>query len=103
MEVVWSLRLGLFKEKGPASFWFSVTSCVGQAKKKITHNNVAGSCNKWPCQKWFGFFFQTKKKMLNPFSFWVDEDDITRRSQTPTYMLPDGQQQLGSGVRVVVV
>ena len=49
-----------------------------------------------------GFFFKPKKK-LNPFSFWVDEDDITRRSQTPTYMLPDGQQQLGSGVRVVVV
>ena len=50
-----------------------------------------------------GFFFSNQKKMLNPFSFWVDEDDITRRSQTPTYMLPDGQQQLGSGVRVVVV
>ena len=51
-----------------------------------------------------GFFFQTKKKKVESIFFLRDEDDDIPGGPRHllTYMLPDGQQQLGSGVTVVV-
>ena len=50
-----------------------------------------------------GFFFQTKKKVESIFFLSRWRRYYPAVSDTYIYMLPDGQQQLGSGVRVVVV